>query len=258
MNLSNLRARFQGRFQRGLSGLSYRRPFSMQNHRPFISFTFDDFPCSALQTGGAILKKAGIRATFYTSLGLMGKEAPTGRIFSIDDLRTAIADGHEIGCHTFAHYDSWHTDPVVFEDSVIENQRELAKLLPGAAFKTFSYPISWPRPRTKRRVGKRFLCCRCGGQTFNSAIVDLNSLKAFFLEKSRDDAPRIKRLIDQTVQQRGWLILATHDIANNPTPYGCTPGFFEQIVAYSTASGARILPVIEAWQAICDSSAHLK
>jgi len=229
----------------------------MRNQTPFISFTFDDFPCSAFRTGGAILKNARLRGTFYTSFGLMGKEAPTGRIFSLDDLRGAVAEGHEIGCHTYAHYDSWRTAPGVFEESIIENQRALAGLAPGVAFKTFSYPISWPRPRTKRRAGRRFACCRCGGQTFNSNVIDLNSLKAFFLEKSRNDATRVKSLIDQNIQSQGWLILATHDIAEKPTPYGCTPSFFEEIVAYSAASGARILPVIEAWQAICDSSAQV-
>ena len=254
MNLSNLPARFQGRFQRTVSALSFRRQFQMRNQTPFISFTFDDFPCSAFRAGGLILKKAGVRGTFYASLGLMGTEAPSGKIFLLNDLRDAAAEGHEIGCHTYAHCDSWKTAPATFEESIVQNQRALAGAVSGAAFKTFSYPISWPRPRTKRRVGRHFTCCRCGGQTFNSGIVDLNSLKAFFLEKSADNIGPIKSLIDENRQQRGWLIFATYDIAEQPTRYGCTPSFFEQVVAYSVTSGARILPVIEAWQAICDSA----
>src|SRR4051794_20369635 len=104
MNLSNLSARLGGRFQRTVSALSFRRQSQMRNQTPLISFTFDDFPCSAFRTGGRILKEAGLRGTFYASLGLMGTEAPTGKIFLLDDLRDAAAEGHEIGCHTYGHY----------------------------------------------------------------------------------------------------------------------------------------------------------
>ena len=33
-------------------------------------------------------------------------------------------------------------------------------------------------------------------------------------------------------------------------PFGCTPAFFEEIVKYAVASGARILPVIRAWDGL--------
>jgi len=81
----------------------YRRPFLLRNDVPNISFTFDDFPRSALLTGGAILSRYGVRGSYYASLGLMGKQAPTGTIFVAEDLQRLLAQGHELGCHTFDH-----------------------------------------------------------------------------------------------------------------------------------------------------------
>lgn len=118
-------------------------------------------------------------------------------------------------------------------------------------FKTFCYPIDLPRVQTKRMVRKHFVCCRGGGQTFNAGEADLNCLSAYFLEKSRDYPDRIKDVKARNSQARGWLIFATHDVSDAPTPYGCTPGLFRDIVRSVVDSGARVLPVCDAWRALC-------
>jgi peptidoglycan/xylan/chitin deacetylase (PgdA/CDA1 family) len=224
----------------------FKRPLLIRPQQPLISFTFDDFPRSALLTGGAILNRFGLAGTYYASLGLAGSQAPTGQLFLPDDLVTLLDRGHELGCHTFTHCDSWETRATAFENSIIENRLALGRLIPGAKFKSFSYPISLPRPLTKAKIADYFLCCRGGGQTLNAGRADLNQLSAYFLEKSRHSIQAVERLIDRNQQVGGWLIFATHDIADNPTPYGCTPEFFEHVVQYAVTSGARILPVVKA------------
>lgn len=214
--------------------------------RPLISFTFDDFPRSALAVGGAILNHFGLAGTYYVCLGLLGREAPAGRIVDAIELRSVVEHGHELGCHTFSHCDSWQADTAAFEKSVLENRAALGKLLPGAAFRTFSYPISPPRPLTKAKMGSYFLCCRGGGQTFNSGMMDLNHLRAYFLEKTCGRISSVKDVIDRNRRARGWLIFATHDVCEHPTRLGCTPAFFEYVVKYAVSSGALILPVATA------------
>ena len=98
------------------------RPCRIRLQAPLISFTFDDFPRSALLTGGAILQKHGAVGTYYTSLGLMGQMTSTGQIFAREDLDELIRNQHEIACHTFDHCDSWGTEPADFEASVRRNQ----------------------------------------------------------------------------------------------------------------------------------------
>lgn len=246
MNISEFCSRVQGRYWRTVTGLLFKRSLKINSRHPYITFTFDDFPVSALHKGGEILEQFGLRATYYAFLGLMGTKAPVGTIFVPDDIKELLKQGHELGCHTFAHCHSLETSPRVFEDSIIENQQALDEIAPGVSFKSFSYPISGPRLDTKRRVGKHFRCSRGGGQTYNVGMADLNYLKAFFIEKSRDDSS----FIDQSCRARGWLIFAAHDISETPSPFGCTPSFFEDIVRYSLASGATILPVTEALDAI--------
>jgi glycosyltransferase involved in cell wall biosynthesis len=138
----------------------------------------------------------------------------------------------------------------MFEKSIIENRISLNRLTPGAQFETFSYPISLPRPMTKAKIADYFQCCRAGGQTLNTGKADLNQLSAYFLEKSRHNIQAIKDLIDHNKKVRGWLIFATHDISETPTPFGCTPDFFEQIVQYAIGSGASILPVVKALEVL--------
>jgi len=214
--------------------------------RPLISFTFDDFPTNAFDEGGKILAAHGIAGTYYVSLGLLGTVAPTGRIVTADRLPELLAAGHELGCHTYSHLHSWSTAPAVFERDVLRNRLALKALVPSAVFESFSYPISEPRPGTKMRTAPHFRCSRLGGQRANVGRLDLNQMSAFFLEKTRGDIAPIRRLLDETVGARGWLVFATHDVAESPTPFGCTPSFFEQVVRLSRASGASILPVARA------------
>ena len=208
-----------------------------------ISFTFDDFPRSAFTTGGAILSQYGFSGTYYASFGLMGQQRSTGEMFRREDLQELISQGHELACHTFDHCDSWETTPADFEASILKNRRAAAQLVPTVSLKTFSYPITWPRPATKRRIASLFECARGGGQSFNVGMVDLNYLKAFFIEQSRDDFDAIKHIIDDNTKAMGWLIFATHDVSHNPTRFGCTPALFERIVGYAKKSSAHVLPV---------------
>lgn len=251
---SQLMKKVRGRYQRAAARYLCRRPFGINPRTPFISFTFDDFPRSALLTGGAVLQSFGLAGTYYVSLGLMGRETATGTMFRAEDLRYLAEQGHEFGCHTFGHRHAWDTKPRAFEDDIVENRRALQRVVPEASFRTLSYPIGVPRPRTKGIASKYFACCRGGGQTFNTGNVDLNYLSAYFLEQGRDDTGGIKSLIDQSCRAGGWLIFATHDVGADPTPFGCTPEFFEDIVKYSVKSGAQILPVYQAYKAILAGS----
>lgn len=250
MSTPGLIPRLIGKYQRTAARLLFRRMLTMRNPSPIISFTFDDFPKSALAVGGEILCAKGLRGTYYASLGLMGQTTPTGLIFSPEDLGQLIRRGHELGCHTFAHCDSWATAPRVFEESVEDNRLALERLEPQARFSSLSYPITCPRPNTKRRVARRFACCRFGGQTYNRGTVDLNLVSAYFLEKDRDNPAMVVEKIAETVRNRGWLIIATHDIADEHTPYGCKPSVFKDVVDAAAASGAVVLPVAEALERI--------
>ena len=233
-----------------MSRLMSRRLVNLQPKFPIISFSFDDFPQSAARAAGTILEEKGFRGTYYASLGLVDSALPAGRGFSIQDLRRVVAEGHELGCHTFHHCHSWETEPNKFEASILQNKKALGELLSAAEFETLSYPIACPRPGNKERAAKYFPCCRGGGETYNLGVSDANDLNASFLEKSRGDLTPVRDLIQQSIEANGWLIFATHDVAEQPSEFGCTPEFFTQVVKLAESSGAKIMPVGEAWRAI--------
>jgi peptidoglycan/xylan/chitin deacetylase (PgdA/CDA1 family) len=239
-----------------------RRELAIHTPVPLISFTFDDFPRSAFLEAGSILTRYGARGTYYASLGLMEKQSQMGPMYQTEDLKELVRLGHELGCHTFRHCHSWNTPADVYERAIVENQKVLTQVLPGITFKTFAYPFSAPHLGVKRVASRHFACCRggglsvrryfpqAGGRTFNSGVTDLNLLCAVFLEQSRDNPEALKSLIDQNAQARGWLILATHDVCDTPSRFGCTPAFFEQVVQWCLESGARILPVVESLEVL--------
>lgn len=227
-----------------------RRPHRMMNRRPIISFTFDDFPVTALTVAGPMLERHGIAGTYYLSMGLTGTVAPTGPIIERADLSKVIERGHELGCHTFAHCHATDTSASVFERNIVENRDALRRILPTAKLKSLSYPIGCPRPATKRVCARHFAGARAGGQTFNYVTTDLDNLRAFFLEQSRDHLEAVLAVIDGTVRVGGWLILATHDVCPEPTRYGVVPEFFEAVVDHAVRSGADLLPVSRALERI--------
>ena len=221
-----------------------RRDFVLDSAVPYVSFTFDDYPRSAQATGGAILKAHGVRGTYFVSSALLGGPSVSGPIVDAAELLALADDGHEIGCHTRDHLDGTREGPDAFERSIAENRRELTRIVPDLELSDFAFPLDGPTVAVKRSVGRHFSACRGGGQTYNAGRIDLNLLKSFFLDwKSRDDMDHIDRLIQENAARRGWLIFSTHDVEVSPSPYGCTPACFEQVVRLACASGARVLPM---------------
>lgn len=220
-----------------------RRPFRLQLQRSIVSFTFDDFPRSALATGGRLLAENGMRGTYYVATGLAGRTIETGEMFLPPDLDRALAEGHELGCHTAEHLPAWETPVGAYLESVERNVRVLSRLTPPVRPATHSYPISYPRPASKRHLAGRFRACRFGGQEANRGIVDLNALNSFFLEQSVRDFAAIERRIGGLSTAPGWLIFSTHDVAPDATRYGCTPEFFDRVLCCVRAAGVAVLPM---------------
>ena len=251
VNINRLFFRIAWKYKKLLAKHLYCKTVSLKINKPIISFSFDDAPRTAFINGGKILKTYGAEATFYVSFGLLGSDSPSGAIGLQADLRCALDNGHEIGCHTYDHKNSWKTETDLFVQSVLKNSQALSTLFPETTFLSLAYPICAPRPQTKKIIGKLFRCCRGGGQTFNVGKTDLNLLKAFFLDlRTGVKVKEIKQLIDKNIEAGGWLIFATHDINDNPSLYGCSKKFFDEVVKYAAHSNALILPVGKACERV--------
>ena len=242
--MSDLLYRVSRRWRRFAIEHFARRTWQLGTTHSYISFTFDDFPRSALRLGGQILSDHGVRGTYFVSCDLLESTGPSGPIASGEDLRYLVQAEHELGCHTFEQLDGASSVPSEYERSIATNRAALARHGVTAAFDVFSYPLNGPTLAVKRIVGRHFSACRWGGQTSNHGSVDLNLLRAYFLDKrSRGHLSDVTRLIERNARERGWLIFATHDVAEEPSEYGCSSDDFATIVRMAVESGSRVLPM---------------
>lgn len=161
--MKSIKLRLFNFYKRQIASLSNRRICKMNNNKPIVTFTFDDFPRTSYLVGGKILNTFSYKATYYISFGLIGRELPVGEAFTIEDIMNLFKDSHELGCHTFDHHESWNTRGNEFNKSIQKNFKMLSKIIPKTRFKSFSYPKTDPNPMNKAIAGKYFDSCRGGG-----------------------------------------------------------------------------------------------
>jgi peptidoglycan/xylan/chitin deacetylase (PgdA/CDA1 family) len=223
-----------------------RRELQLFEARLMVSFTFDDFPLSALHTGGAILKCHGFRGTYYAATGLLGTANHLGQHFAASDLETLLNDGHELGSHTFAHASCRALALPEFEAEVIKGKQVIERIAGAGKPHHFAYPYGEVTLRAKRRIGAHCASCRGIFPGINTSPVDLNLLRANSLYSSTFSADAVSRLLELTERLRGWLIFYTHDVAERPSRYGCTPAQLEHVVKLVERAGAAVFTVGEA------------
>ena len=232
-----------GNARRGIISAVGRREFRLPDVGPLVSFSFDDFPLSALQVGGAILKSYGICGTYYAAMGLMGQANDMGPQFGAEDLATLLKDGHELGSHTFGHLSCRALPLDDFEAEVIKGKEAVERITGAGQLHHFSYPYGHVTLRAKGRIGARLASCRGIFPGINTSPVDLNLLRANSLYSWSFDLDAVSRLLTQNDQHSGWLIFYTHDLSDRPSAFGCAPSQFEGVVRLVARAGATVLPV---------------
>ena len=209
--------------------------------RPVISFTFDDYPRSALDLGGCILESEGISATYYTAFGLARTGSPSGLIGSIDELAACVAAGHEIACHSYDHIDCRKAAAEEFARNHDRN-RKIARDLGLPSLRHFAYPFGRYGMAGKRIAMESYASARTILWGVNRANIDLGLLKSVPIYSGRRSL-RLASYLNGLSSRKGWLILYTHDVSPRPSPYGCTPEELYSVIHRARAMGALVLPV---------------
>ncbi|MCT7376261.1 polysaccharide deacetylase family protein [Chelativorans sp. EGI FJ00035] len=216
----------------------------MLTDTPLVTFTFDDVPDTALTNGAAILEKYGGRGTFYISGGIASRVEPDRTLISGEGCRELFQRGHEIGCHTFAHRKLRSLDASLSAD-LTKNAAYLKAAGVEQPVRNFAFPYNAAWPPARRTLRSLYATCRGAGEAINRGKVDHLMLKGVEIRQPDDHSRSLTRWIDDVAAMPGWLIFFTHDIADTPTQFGCTPGTFEHLVAYA-AKNCRIVTIGEA------------
>jgi peptidoglycan/xylan/chitin deacetylase (PgdA/CDA1 family) len=210
---------------------------------PIASFSFDDFPRSAWSVGGPILARHGALATYYAAGSFCGSAVDGIDYFDRDDL-VAIRDaGHEVGCHSFSHEHGPALETHVLTDDLERNDAFLADVLGQHRTASFAYPYGDVSPRTKLLAARAFPVGRGIRAGVNHGLIDLAELKAVPLEQRSWSAAEVEDWIAEAAANMGWIVFFSHDVAETPTPYGCTPAMLEHALETVRAAGIEILPV---------------
>lgn len=222
-------------------------PFRLLNETPMVSFTFDDIPKSAATTGARLLEDHGARGTFYVSGGLVGTASPDWTGVDADDIIALHHDGHEIGCHTFSHQRTCDLDAESLGREIARNRRYLRSLDPSIKVENFAYPFGYGSFARKVQLKAAFQSCRSIVPGVNSGTVDLQFLRGTPLIERRIGRHEIERAFDEAQTYNGWLIFYTHDVADEPSPYGCSPDLLKHALE---AASRRKIPVLNMAEAL--------
>ncbi len=237
-----MRVSLPARLVREIGGPLRTRPATVDWPGGVVSFTFDDFPRSAWVQGGPVLEAHKVRGTYYAAMGLAGTENHLGPMFEPDDLQAVAAWGHEVACHTYSHLDCCRAPRAAILAEIDENAAALAARLDGAPVPNFAFPFGGVSVAAKRALSRRFASCRGTGRGINQGTADLADLRSTSLYSQNFDRDFLCRLVDETKAAGGWLIFYTHDVRDEPSPFGCTPAQLDAIVAYA-AQNTMVLPV---------------
>jgi peptidoglycan/xylan/chitin deacetylase (PgdA/CDA1 family) len=222
-------------------------PFRLRNETPMVSFTFDDIPKSAATTGAAILEDHGVRGTFYVSGGLVGTTSSAHwAAVDVPDIVALHRRGHEIGCHTFSHRRTCDLDAASFTTEIEQNRRYLHSVDPSIRIENFAYPFGYGAFGRRQQLKAAFQSCRSIVPGVNSGTVDLQFLHAMPLIDQHIDRDAIERALDETQVNNGWLIFYGHDVAESPSPYGCSPALLNHALEAASRRKIRGLNTAEA------------
>ncbi len=233
----------KGKLRRRLALLTHRRPVRVALDRPMITFSFDDAPATAADAGASVLNLRGIRGTWYFSAGLAGQSGPMGVYATAEDAKRLAAAGHEIACHTFSHLDCGKANAGAIRADV-ERNAEALRAWGAEASESFAYPYGDVSTAAKASLGGRYRTLRTVQAGLVETGADANQLPSVGIEGPDGETVAL-RWLDRAADQKAWLILYTHDVQAEPSPWGCTPEALGRLADAAKARGFDVVTAAE-------------
>ena len=233
-----------GKLRRRLARMMITKPARLDGlTRPMLTVSFDDAPTSAASFGARILEKHNARGTWFIAAGLMGKACHLGAYTRVDEVKALAAAGHEIACHTFSHLDCGKASAGTIARELDHNQQVL-KHMGVTPSQTFAYPYGDVSPQAKAVLNHRYLASRALHHGVIVSGTDLNQAPAVGIEGENGEQLAMTWL-RKAAENPAWLVLYTHDVRDNPSEWGCTPGAFARLIDAAVAMGFEIVTFAE-------------
>jgi len=238
------------RVQRRPARLFASKVFRMQNRAPVVSFTFDDVPESAYINGATILEEHGVRGTFYIAAGTCDTQDTYWRTITPEQVRALHDRGHEIGCLTYSNADVQKLDADGIDEECRKNHNLLRRLCGDIQLTNFAYPYGHTTLMRKLQLQKRFDTCRGLVEGINVGTIDLGLLKVIKLYNQTLTPEILQRVLREACDRNGWLIFNSHDVADPPSAFGCSPDLLRTTIETARAMGLSCVTVRDALKEI--------
>lgn len=182
-----------------VSAGSVEKPFEVGTWANFckgaVSHTFDDNTSNQLSKGVPLFNEKGFHMTIFTSQAFNP---------DWDGLKSAFAQGHEIGSHSIGHGD--------YPTDFAASQKAIQDKVPGEQCISYAYPnCQYPDGASNVYVASR----GCEGYPA-SKTPDFNNIKAQIIAHKQYgnimDVQGMNKLVDAAIQQNGWSIYLHHGI----------------------------------------------
>jgi peptidoglycan/xylan/chitin deacetylase (PgdA/CDA1 family) len=210
--------------------------------RGALSISFDDFPKTAWTIGGAILREYGVKGTYYVTGALCNHKWEGQQLYDAQDLHEIYEESHEIGSHLYDHISVLRLSEIELRKSIARNDQFVRDQLDNYQMTTFAYPYGDVSVAAKQICAGAFAACRGIGQGINGRSVELAQLKCTDLV-ARSTSAFWEDLVLEAARSKSWLVVVTHDIDENPSPFGCRPKDLQRLLQLAQAADLSILPV---------------
>nr|WP_245509256.1 polysaccharide deacetylase family protein [Bradyrhizobium zhanjiangense] len=225
-------------------------PHRLPARAPMVSFTFDDAPDSAAGEGAELLEQHDGRGTFYLSGSLIDQPSDHWHGLSNDAIVRLHRTGHEIACHTFSHQCAVDLDAAAMAREIERNRNYFRSIDSSIVLENFAYPYGLASVWRKPQLTRAYRSARGILPGVNSDVIDLQFLRASPLIDCEIDLAGIDRYFDEAVESGGWLIFYGHDVANAPSPFGCSPQLMRHALKAARKRNMPIVTVAEALRRI--------
>ncbi|WP_300380695.1 polysaccharide deacetylase family protein [Henriciella sp.] len=221
----------------------------------YVSICFDDFPKSAAIRAKHELDRRDWKATWYAVGSQMGTEHPGfGPMYDAEDLQALVRDGHEVGCHTYSHIDCRQVDNGAILEDVQENIAFFANQgLPPA--RSFAFPFGSVDVSSKRLLMSHMPVLRGVRPGLHQGMVDRGLLMATGIEDYNGGTRLALQQLEQLKRESGWLVIFTHDVREQPGPWGCSPEDFVSLLDAVDEAGAEVVTVADMFDRIAGKQA---
>ncbi len=213
-------------------------PVVSRPEKLIVSFTFDDFPKSALN-GADIIETFGGKAGFYACTQFLGRTSPMGEMYDTQTLRELTDREHEIGAHSHSHLDCAKVTPEAASQDMEDCVRRLQDLGVNGPISSMAYPYGETTFSIKQSMTSMFDIGRGILPGQNVGRIDRMQLRAYQLNDHPLTVERAFNALNAAIANgSSWLIFFSHDVDRDHTKYGVHPDTIRGLCHKAVDAGA--------------------